>query len=435
MRNPSRLLPAVAILLVLTGAHPAWAQFIAPIRYNEGPGIKISDSLVFHPGISIAGHFDSNPLQKAGTATDPITASGFLRILGHLDLATLSPQRRTNGDGTVSASRNAEFRLKTAVSFREYLSGNDNVKQMRAVEIDAGLALALFPQSLFSFDVSDDFARMVQPRFGEVADSIARDSNRATLKLKLTPGGGRLQFALSYSNNLEYFEDSDLAGANKMFHEIALAAKWKILPKTAIQLDVIEQIYDYFNPGGGSYANLTIQKAESTPLRIYFGLLGLITPSLSILAKIGYGNAFVQNNAPSYNNVLGVFELGYQFGPFARFKLGYEHLFQDAIFASYYTDELVYIGYDHTIATRFILFARGEYRYRQYQGIPSGVGVSAVSQNLAGLSLGGDYQIKDWIYVGIGYDLQLQYRSSATSSVYAPNFTKHQVFAKVGVSY
>ncbi len=425
MRTPSRLFPAVAILLALTSAHPAWAQFIAPIRYNEGPGIKISDSLVFHPGISIAGHFDSNPLQKP---TD-VTASGFLRILAHLDLATLSPQRRTNGDGTVSQARNVEFRLKTAVSFREYLSGNENVKEMRALELDAGLMLTLFPQSLFSVDISDDFARTVQPRYGEIADSIARDSNRATLKLKLTPGGGRLQFALSYSNNLDAFEDSEFKSSNKMFHEIALAAKWKILPKTAIQLDVSEQIYDYYN-------GLTLGKASSTPLRIYFGLLGLITPSLSILAKIGYGNAFYQNNAPSYNSVLGVFELGYQFGPFAKFKLGYEHLFQDAMLASYYTDELVYLGYDHTIATRFILFARGEYRFRKYNGIPASFGLTETSQNLVGLSLGADYQIKDWIYVGLGYDLQLQNRSGGgAANVYAPNFTKHQVFAKVGVSY
>lgn len=430
MRNPSRLLPAVAILLGLTGAHPAWAQFIAPIRYNEGPGIKISDSLVFHPGISIAGHFDSNPTNASSNAT----ASGFLRILAHLDLATLSPQRRTNGDGTVSQSRTAEFRLKTAVSFREYLSGSDAVKQMRALELDAGLMLALFPQSLFSVDISDDFARTVQPRYGEIADTIARDSNRATLKLKLTPGGGRLQFALSYSNNLDLFEDSDLAAGNKMFHEIALAAKWKILPKTAIQLDVIEQIYDYFN-AAGSYSGFTLQQNESTPLRIYFGLLGLITPSLSILAKIGYGNGFYKNNAASYNNVLGVFELGYQFGPFARFKLGYEHLFQDAIFANYYTDELVYLGYDHTIATRFILFARGEYRFRQYNGLPPEVGVTTFKQHVAGLSIGADYQIKDWVYVGIGYDLQLQSRQTAITSTYAPSFTKHQVFGKVGFSY
>jgi hypothetical protein len=414
MRTPSRLLPASAVLLLLTVAHPALAQFIVPTRYNEGPGVKISDSLVFHPGVEVAGHFDSNPL---------------------LDLATLSPQRRTNGDGTVSASRTAEFRLKTAVSFREYLSGNENVKQMRALELDAGIMLALFPQSLFSVDISDDFARTVQPRYGEVSDTIARDSNRATLKLKLTPGGGRLQFALGYSNNLDVFEDPDLAGANKMFHEIQFNAKWKILPKTAIQLDVIEQIYDYFNPGGGSYSNLTIQKAESAPLRIYFGLLGLITPSLSILAKIGYGNGFAQNNAVSYNHMLGIFELGYQFGPFAKFKLGYEHLFQDAIFASYYTDELVYVGYDHIIASRFILFARGEYRFRKYEGLPTGVGATSISQNLVGLSLGADYQIKDWIYVGLGYDLQVQNRSGAASSTYAPNFTKHQIFGKVGVSY
>jgi hypothetical protein len=414
-------------LLVLAAAPSARAQFVAPIRYNEGPGIKVTDRLVFHPGLAVEGRFDSNALQEERD----VDAAGYLRILGHLDLSTLSPQRRTNGDGTVTPTT-VDFRLKTALSFREYFSSNAAVKAQRALELDAGLLLALFPYGVLSFDLVDDFARTVQPRYGEVVGNISRDTNRATAKFKLTPGGGRLQFALAYSMNLDVFEDADLSGANRLFHEIAFNAKWKILPKTAIALDVTEQIYDYYNP----FSNAGLRKSESMPLRIYLGLLGLITPMLSVQAKVGYGNGFYDSGT-SYNNVLGVLELGFQFGPLAKLKLGYEHLFADAILSNYYTDELIYLGYDQVIASRFVLFARGEYRYRQYQGLAAALQATQLKQHVVTLSLGADYQIKDWIYVGLGYDLTLQNRIAGptTATSYAPSFTKHQVFGRVGVSY
>ena len=421
-------LAALAILLV---ASPAWGQFTAPIRYNEGPGVKLGDRVVFHPGIALEGRYDSNVLF---TESAPAGA-GYLRIIGHLDLSTLPPQRLTDGDGVVYKPT-VEFRTKAALSYREYLNGNDNVKAQRAFEVDAGLMLALFPRSVFSFDVSDDFARTVTGRYQETDSALARDTNRAVLRFRFAPGGGRLSFALSYGLNFDIFEDSKLAGANKIFHEIALNAKWRILPKTAITFDAIEQIYSYYDRGAGVYSNRGLQRNDSTPLRLYLGLVGLFTAQLSTVLKIGYGNGFYENGA-SYNSVLGIAEVGYQFTPTAKAKLGFEHSFQDSsVFANYYTDENVYLGYDHLIAQRVLLHLQLDYRYRKYQGIPAAVS-GEVAQHLASVSLGADYQIKEWVYVGLGYDLLLQNRISGptTSFAFAPSFTKHQVFGKIGFSY
>ena len=145
MRTTLRL---AGIFVVLLTATPALAQFIAPMRYNEGPGIKLSDALVFHPGILLEGRYDSNALYQDTGAT----GAGYLRVIGHFDLATTSPQRRTDGEGQVF-DRPVDFRLKSALSFRNYFSSNDNVTAQRAFEVDAGMALSVLPRRVFSFDV------------------------------------------------------------------------------------------------------------------------------------------------------------------------------------------------------------------------------------------------------------------------------------------
>jgi len=133
---------------------------------NEGPGIKLSDSMVFHPGIELEGRYDSNALYSEEAVGAP-----YLRVIGHIDLATLSPQRLTDGNGKAYPQKVA-FRLKTAVSFRNYFSDNAAVEQQRALEIDAGLGLTLFPQGMFSFSLTDDFARTVAPPNAEIARSL-----------------------------------------------------------------------------------------------------------------------------------------------------------------------------------------------------------------------------------------------------------------------
>jgi hypothetical protein len=427
MRTLLRLAGALAIVLT---ARPALAQFAVPLRYNEGPGIKLGESLVFHPGIAIEGAFDSNPFYRDGS-----NAAGYLHLVPHLDLSTLPPQRRTDGDGAV-APQKVDFRFKTALGYREYLTSDATIQAQRALEVDSGLLLALFPQGVFSFELGDDFARTVTGLYAEVASSLGRDTNRVVARFRFAPGGGRLTFGLSYAFNFDIFEDANLGGANRLFHEIALNAKWKILPKTAVTLDVTEQIYDYYDPTGGVYGtNAALQNVSSKPLRIYAGLVGLITARLSTVLKLGYGNGFYDKGT-SYNMLLALAELGYQFGPFAKMKLGFEHGFQDSIYGNYFTDERAYLGYDHLIAQRVILHLLGDYRYRNYSGLPAGV--VSLKQNIVSLDVGADYQIKDWIYVGLGYNLQVQNRIAGPQDGvlgYAPSFVKHQVLARVGVSY
>jgi hypothetical protein len=433
-----RQLSSSILALVLFGSAAAHAQFATPIRYNEGPGVKLTESLVFHPGVAFETRFDNNPL----ATNDNLQGSAYMRLIAHLDLSTLSPQRLTNGSGEVSRQA-FEFRLKSALAYREYLSGEDAVQQQRALEVDAGLLLKYAPSRLIALQLTNDYARQVTARNFQVVpgsgalpdDTLSRNLNRLAASMKLSPGGGRLAIELGYALNLDAFEDEGFYRNNRLFHEIFLRGSYKLLPKTAILVEAIQQFYDYYEVDAIASA---LDNVSSKPLRVYAGFSGLITPRLSVLAKIGYGNSFYDSN-DDFSSVLAKAELGYQIGPTARAKLGYERRFDDSFFGNFFADHIVYAGYDHQIAQRFLLHFNGDYRYRTFDGFPGGV--DPLDANMLTLGAGFDYQIKDWVYVGIGYDLQLQdFTEGSTiggvgTVVGLNDFTRHQVYGKVGVSY
>ena len=433
----ARLIPLISILLA---SGTAFAQFSAPIRYNEGPGLKITDNLVFHPGLEVEGRYDSNVLYTS--ASNPgaqLYGAPYLRIIGHLHLATLPPQRLTDGDNRLVLPK-VSFRLKGAVAFREYFHDQRQVTEKRSLEVDAGIKLKLFPYGTFTVVLYDDFARTVPAWSGPNADRI---TNRGGVDFEIKPGGGRLNFTLGYANNLDLFEQDRFSFANKMSHELRLIAKWRLLPKTAAFFEANSQIYDYLDPTGGEAVKdkatgKAVPNLNSYPLRLFLGFAGLFTPRFSVLLKVGYGNSLhVEND--SYNMLVALAEATFFISPLSKIKGGFEHNFADSFYGNYFVDERVYIGYDHFIINRILLHLKGEYRFRQHEGFPAGSSVQELNYHIITADFGLDYKILEWMYVGLGYNLE--YRKQTTPALpsatgtYFNDFVKHQVFGKVGLSY
>ena len=416
------------MLAVLAVPLLASAQFQTPIRYNEGPGIKLTDSLVFHPGLAIEGRVDSNVLQTDSERK----AAPYMRLIGHFDLATRGMQRLEDG-----APQRIQFAFKTALSYREYFAGEDVLVDQRALEADAGMNFRWSPSRHFNLALSDTFSRQVQVRnFPVTASSalpnttLALDQNQARLGLELIPGGGRLSITTGYALNLYAFEDAGFGGNNKLFHEASVGGRFKILPMTAVLVEASWQFTNYLQD-----ASVNV---DSMPLRVQAGVIGLLTSKLNILAKIGYGNTF-HDSGESASTVLATAELGYAIGPTGKFKLGYQHTMMDSVFANYATDHRVYGGYDQLIASRFILHLAADYAYRSFGGFErvQGVAGATLDQHLMTGGLALDWQIQEWVYVGVGYDVQLQSNaiSNLSDVLGATDFVRHQGYAKVGISY
>ncbi|MBW2736274.1 MAG: hypothetical protein JRH20_28130, partial [Deltaproteobacteria bacterium] len=268
MRTMTRAIPALALLLFTQAAS---AQMATPIRYNEGPGVKLTDGLVFHPGIAIEGRYDSNVL----FTDSQLQGAPYMRLIAHMNLATLSRQRLEGG----KSYQPVTFQLQTALGYREYFSGEDNVVQQRALDVEAGLNFAFAPSRHFSFSINDSYTRQVSARNflvtggGTVpSQTLSLNQNRLEAAANIIPGGGRLSFKVGYAFNLHLFEDEGFDEGNKLFHQIIFNGKWKLLPMTAITLDVTQDFTGYI-------ADAT-SNVGSKPFRAYAGFMGLLTSKL-----------------------------------------------------------------------------------------------------------------------------------------------------------
>ena len=434
-----RLSRYLAITLwVVCGSGVASAQIASELRYNEGPGIKISEGLVFHPGFAAEMRYDTNVL----AINDNTAGAPFMRLIGHIHLATLSQQRLSNANGQVVLPK-VEFRLKAALGYREYFSDDDAVVSQRALDVQAGLNVVLFPRRMFSFEINDDFTRVISPRNFFVATpngnrptgTLNQDMNYLTALVHFRPGGGRLELKAGYAVNFMLFESSEFNFYNKIFHGIVFRGKYRFLPKSAITLDVTQMFYDYFEAQPAGLTN-----NNSSPLRILAGYTGLVTPKLKAILQGGVGVALYSGTGTSYTNFLARAELAYRFSPLANLRVGYRRLFEDALLGNFYSDDNIYIQYDHLLLRRLALMIRPSYTFRQYDGFEAvqSVGVTAFDAHLLQIATELTWNFTSWFYVGGGYELQFRDVNVAAASTQVfgiVDFTKHQVYAKVGVSY
>lgn len=428
-----RLLPLAALLAVLGWVDTASAQFLAPVRKNEGPGFTLSDSLVFHPGLSVDGRFDSNVFKE----TNNPQAAGLMRVQAQLKLETRSTSRLSDEEGEPVKPKlylSADANLVYWDYFKKF-DGASGVR--RGLEVDAGVDLKAFSQGTFSFGLEADYVRSYPDV--NIRRNVGRNTVRGVVPLIYRPGGGRLTFRLHYGINADIFEDG-FRDFNKYFHEVALTAKWRLLPKSAVFLEVVQQFISYYDTTpNASY----LLNQDSMPLRLYLGFSGLLTPRFSVLLKLGYGNGFY-DEFDSYNMMLGKVELGYEIGPTAKVFLGFDHGFNDHFLANYHSDERVYLGYDQWFFNRVLAHLKGEYIYRNYDGFNPNYPFSDVKNHILKAGVAVDFRVLDWLFLGLGYDLDLRDNASVTTNATSINlnnadvfrgFVKHQVFGKVEVTY
>ena len=432
------------VVLLLSGT--ANAQLLSPIRYNEGPGIKLSESVLFHPGVWVGGGYDTNINFANEFDGRPIIDVAFLRVVPHLAFATSSPQRMADKDGK-GVKPSIFLRFDTALSFREYFITDADVKTYRqsglkldnwrhVFEAEANLNFILFPGRFFSLELFDNYTRSITPWPG--GGQIGRNLNRGGLKFMLAPGGGLLSFELGYANNLDYFENSTYAPYRRMAHEVMFTTKWKLLPKSAVFLDVNWRYQDYFD----DLANVA-GRINSMPLRIALGYNGLFTPRFGVLLRVGYGGSF-HDSYDSYNMLVAQVEFNYYIGPVAKLSAGFQHDYRDSLITNYLVDERVYLRYDHLIINRFLIHLEGDYRYRWHEGLSDAqvaANLDPPRNHVIEGDVGLDWRIKDWIDIGLGYNLQYRKQISDPIPTTEPgrftvtDYTKHQVYGKVGVSY
>jgi hypothetical protein len=419
---------ALAITLLLGGAARA-----------EGPGIKLGEALVFHPGLALGVGYDTNVFYASGNPGDPTTGAAYIDLRPNLDLATLSTQRGGNTPHTL------DFRLHLGSSMRFLLSGDPNINRHYGINLDGGFAFAILPFGNYGLDIFDNYVRTSTPPYSttQTNSNINTDQNQVGLRLHLRPGGQRLEIAAQYMFGIYFFEGPPFNGANDLTNDFQLRASWKFFPKTALYLQASEQINTYVNNVAGT------TPPTAYPFRVVLGVIGLITAKLSVNLNVGYGNSFTQSNVNqpmtgSYNNAVGLVELTWKPTLVTNLSLGYRHDFSQAVIGTYFDLDAAFVSLSQLI-WRVTGLVRFGWERREYHGtlLPYGLANDDTNpriDNLLVFHIELTLPIKDWLYISLGDDLQRNFSGCVFSgtTVNAPaacDYFRDDVWLRLGVAY
>ena len=390
-------------------------------------------ALLLHLGGAMEQGFDSNPLICADDRD--CSGAGYGRFVAHLDL------RSPPLDSAHSyVSRRYTLRLRGSAAHRQYFASAAATRaRPQEVEAEADLQLEFHLHETLSVALSDRLARTTLRWRSEPAP---RTVNRAGLYLMWIPGGEAVELTGSYTFGLELLQGPAGESADRFFHEAALTARWWFLNRTAVVLDAAVQVRDL---GDEPAASSGLVFTHSTPLRLLAGLEGLITNRLHLTAQAGYGNGFYEQG-DSFGGALARVEASWILGSLrdqssvTRIHLGYERGFADNYFSNFEARHEVRAGFERFPRSGFQLYLLARFRHLNHEGFGAGAGLQELqSYDLtANLTLG--YKIDGWLYLAVGYQLELRDTVSDEAgagafAAYTGQYQRHQLFGRLGCSY
>jgi hypothetical protein len=423
-RTAGRGILLLLVLLALPSAAGA-QEWLHDRENSEGPGIMLSDSVVFHPGIGVEGGYDTNVLYAASDST--AQGAGRLRITPQVALATLPPQRIENPDGTTSTTNpSVDFRLMIAAPYNQYLSGDAAIMDQSDVGIQTTLDLAVFPRRTWTFLLRDTYTRTIDPGNDSSPTTFNRDSNDAMLGLRWAPGGGAFELNLLAGFVFNLYEEGGEIGriGDSLSPRATISGRWRFFPNSALTFETSFMPLLKDN-GGTTDGNFAI--STSYPIRSWVGMNGQWTPVIATQLRIGYGVGFY-DLGEDFESVLAQAEVDFILGPNGRLKAGFIRDFVDSFFSNFYVRNEGYVGWDHLFSGAFLIGVKVGVSYMQFATLYTAdgtrVGAAQVNQNprsdirLTG-SLFAEYRVKDWL----AFNATLTYEQNFTDFRWAPGFT------------
>ncbi|MBN2527277.1 MAG: hypothetical protein JXR76_12855 [Deltaproteobacteria bacterium] len=325
---------------------------------SEGPGIKLSSSLVLHLGLGTEVGFDSN-----ATYDNDAVRAARLRVTPYVDISTRSGERTEKIDGAVdSALPKALFRFGVAAFYDRYFaSEKDRVEKFNSKTnpfgVDSHLNFTVYPERKVSLLGGVTYIKTLEP-YESSSDAQNKHHIVPMLGFKIKPGGGTLTIEPKYRLDLLVFDDKRVGiDYNRFSHEASLLTNWKIFPKTALISNVIFRPTVYF----GDHA----QNVDSYPLRSWFGAQGLLLERFGFRALLGYGVGFYEQDS-DFEGIIGDGAVMFYFSRGAKLTVGIKRDFMDSFYANYYVMTGGYANYQRIFAGRLLLSFDGSVYKRKY---------------------------------------------------------------------
>lgn len=413
----------LALPVVASAQDQAWLR---DRRYTEGPGYRVGD-FELHPGAAIEFGYDSNYLRRASDA-DPLQ-SLRLRFTPSFSVSTIGAQRKEAGGGP-PVQPTVEFKGGVSLTYNEFfpLAGaGTTIRSQRNLGATADVGLVFFPGRSWSGALNLAYTRALTPTDQGVAFdtngnisqlSFNRNMPRGTAELVWTPGAGLFEWRIGYQFQGTIFENSEFSNLTNLNNAVITRGRWRFLPRTSLMYDASFGFITYTSPdqpGDGG-------KLASHPMRARLGLNGLITPSFSILALVGWGASFYSNaaNAPSedFDSVIGQLELKWFLTPnpagnpnattttLSSISVGFLRDFYDSYIGNYYERDRGYLAFSYFYGGKFLIVLDGGAApiiYPQFR-------IRGQSANLPGFtdirfdaSLFAEYRFKDQFGVNLSF--------------------------------
>lgn len=428
---------ATVVTLTLSGGAALAQETSAPIvvgyaglptRAPRGgqTGLQVTEGTLLHAGAGVEAGYDSN-VYYGGSGSS--TGAGLLRATAFLEY--------TNATRTGEVPSSLFFDLAASLQYREYLSNRVDEQNRRAFMPQIGATAEFSGSQAVGITLSDSFARTEDAPYFVNQGPIVRYGNQAVAQLRLTPGGGRLQGVIRYTNSLDLFDSSNVAyrHADSMGHEGMLDFSWKWLPKTALFAQVRQGYIQYFHPVGPGGT-----KVSSFPLRASLGLRGLITEKTTVGIALGYANAFY-SSGESTSGLLGrsfiAADLIYRPLLATLVSLGYRHDFQNSLISNFYYMDGVYLTLQQQLVGRVTIGLSGRWEHRDFRGNIISVGAPLErTDDFFQAGAVADVNLRGGFYLGMGYSLfvnKSDYVPPAGGA--SPEYLKHQVFGRLGITY
>jgi hypothetical protein len=434
------LLAVVPPASAQSGGHQNWNPYSVSV-YNEGPGFRLGHApLVLHPGIAIDAGYDSNvfysPVNAAG--------SGLLRMRAHFDLATLPPLRRVGDTGT--AHEKIDFRLSTQLEYREYLTPDPAVQQLRSLNVFGDLNLIILPRGPFSLRIWDTYVRAVDARTQDgtgvpTVDGgqfFAQNYNRVGLGATIRPGARRIEIGLTDSFAFTIWETPNFNIGNSIRNEAEAYLHIRFLPET---IGTVSARVGYIR-------YLDQPELEQVPVRAIAGVSSTILRWLSVSGHIGYGNS-VNLVGGSFNSVLARAEVRFTLPIMTRISVGYDRDFGDTLIANYYIDDRLFLTLDQPLIRRLVARLGGGVRFRRYESLrpPAVLGFDRYSTTdltrddiLYEVRAELNVLVTNWLQLGASYTLlgdatEFQFFPAGGGMPFQASYIKHAVFARANFAY
>ena len=426
-------LVALAFLALGTGVVHAQSQPMsgaAPSAPTSGDGIALGRGVVLHLGVGAELRYDSNVFYESDNTTQALA----LRLTPHFTI------------GSRPVGQKVLFNVGAGLDYREFLVANTGQRPPRQLNVTATASVAILPTGPVTTEIYENFVRSSQPAYHATTQNFDRDLNELGIRLRIKPGGGRLELDLAYGFGIDLWENRQQELFDNYYHHTNVRLLYKFLPKTSVYVMADNVVYQYQKHVSAADA---AQRPDGYPLRVVAGLNGLLTAKLTFDIFGGYANGFYKSGPSPSTGIAGL-KLSWRPLVLTSVVFAYGHDIENTLLGVYANYDNVSLALTQQV-WRFGALLRVGYQNTRYEGIMPSTGVVKSDGTATGTRMDNSFMLnarvdfftyRQWMALSLGYDFSfLRSDTTLSAGVNQPAATvpvaynKHEVYLALSFRY